>query len=623
MKKSMKKSVFLITVFSVLMLLFAGCSNSSGGSSGNNNDDDVIDNDNTDKTSGSETVGSTGGIVTAGNNVTITIPDGALDTDTIITVNYYDKEENVAKGPSDFLGGVEFGPDGTVFNTPVEVKMKLTDKASATSISVFCYDKEEDIWDFVTAATVEDGYAIFTVNHFSIYELQDKIPASSQLFSGWVNEALANGYSDDWVMDQWMKYVIEEEKVLDHLKWYDGYWFEPCGISMNGDYYVNGVENKSNMYKEYGHSNKVGNKYGFSMINGTGLSHYEYIKAKNKVTENQQLYHSWIIVDYQMIEPQIELKADKTTLKKGETITVEVYCHYDELPMDNYELELPYILKYFEVDTKKIVTDDNGKATFKLTAIDKGKEYVKVQFYRTGYLTGRAEGIAYSAGDLQFTCGGIDISGHITEVRDSIFDIPAHSGYVETTQKGKLNIQMDYDFEGVLNITDEETGEVEGSITFYNVEVDIDTTSLNFTDYADGYEYCKIILFKTFDSETFDVTCNVRGLLKDNYCELNYDCALEPLLMVEGKTKGWLSIGGVSASEDMDTMFILLVGGDNIPLYNFELKNGTTTKEYAELKDELMTDLYSIDWFTMEYFPEDPSKSQKTLTTTQTISIDM
>ena len=155
----MKKSVFSIAVLSALMLIFAACSNSSGGS-GNGTGTETGTEDQSqvaEKTISAES----GGEVKAGDNVVITIPAGALDKDTTITVTYYKNEKDISDAPSEFLGGVEFGPDGTVFNEPVEVKMKLAEKTSNKSISVFCYDEEEDIWDFVTDASIEEGYAKF------------------------------------------------------------------------------------------------------------------------------------------------------------------------------------------------------------------------------------------------------------------------------------------------------------------------------------------------------------------------------------------------------------------------------------------------------------------------------
>lgn len=72
-----------------------------------------------------------------------------------------------------FLGAAEFGPSGTVFKEPVEVSMKLTKVPNGSEISVFCYDEENKIWDYVTEATCEGDIAKFKVTHFSTYKCLD------------------------------------------------------------------------------------------------------------------------------------------------------------------------------------------------------------------------------------------------------------------------------------------------------------------------------------------------------------------------------------------------------------------------------------------------------------------
>ncbi len=620
----MKKSVFSIAVLSALMLIFAACSNSSGGS-GNGTGTETGTEDQSqvaEKTISAES----GGEVKAGDNVVITIPAGALDKDTTITVTYYKNEKDISDAPSEFLGGVEFGPDGTVFNEPVEVKMKLAEKTSNKSISVFCYDEEEDIWDFVTDASIEEGYAKFKLNHFSKYELQDRIPNSSEMFKDLVNKALATGKSDEWVMDQWLDHLINEEDVMNHLKRFDEYWYEPCGVSVHGDYHVNGVENSASMYKQHGVSNKVGNKYGWSYFNGSSLSRTEFLKKKNKVTENQELYSSFSEVDYRMIEPQIELSAEKTTLKKGESVTVEVYCHYGDLPFDDYELTLPYELKKFKTDVDKVVTDADGKAKFTATAIEKGSEKIKVMFYRTGYLTGRPEGIAYSAAEILLTCGGIDINGHIVEEREYSFGTCLREDLISETP-GHLKITVEYDYEGLLNVVDSEIGKVEGSITYSNPEIDIESSAVeSYNDGGDGVViHTTIKWYDNWKTEytAKNVVCDVSGTIKENHCELAYECDLKPLVGATGEMPQVSSGGGHTATNDGANLCYIFLGGDKKPLLGFDLENGD-----SEVSDNTFKDV-----FRDEFYPSEPDYlftidggfplRSRTFKTTQTITVDL
>lgn len=617
----MKKSVFCIAALAAFMLLFAGCSNSSGGDSGSGSGNGT---DNTPKAVEKVISAAEGGEVKAAEDVTITIPAGALDNDTTISVTYYNDDKDISKYPSNFLGGIKFGPDGTVFNTPVDVKVKLNAETSETSLSVFCYDEEEDIWDFVTAATVEDGYANFSINHFSIYELQEKFPTKTDKFVELVDTALATGQSDDWIMSKYTNYLINEEKVLDGYKYYAGYYFEPCGIHISGDYHVNGKENKASMFNTVGTSNMVGNKYGYSWIESGNysdtISHKDFKDRKAKVTESQKLYSSFFIIDYQMIEPKIELKADKTSLKRGESATVEVSCYYNGQVMNGYELELKNKLTKFTTSVKKVVTDANGKATFKVTAIDKGKEYVAVQFYRTGYLTGRAEGV-YSVGELQFTCEEeltkIKISGHIEETCDfkvTVKDDP----YIKSSSDGTVKVKVEYDFDGYIEdvsymkeyAEEIEDGDYLGQINFSNYEATVSGTSMEFEWYMNKDNHYKAIESILNDYDFEHVGVNFAAFL----CKVNNDSFIMTgdgafvsgiRIYDNGKRKEDGVLYGESYHNTDST-------GENIQvelnmIYSFPFKDGTFEEVKQEFKDD-----YCTEDFTHKFVLESGTTKQTT-----------
>lgn len=638
----MKKNRFYFLIIAVF-LLFAACSNASGGGG----DDSENNHENSSKTVVSKKIGAAGGVISDGDNITLTIPEGALSEDKTISLEYFSKLKEEDGIHVDFLGRVEFGPDGTVFNEPVEVKIKLSDSTSKTSISVFCYDEEEDIWDFVTPAAVEDGYASFSINHFSVYELMDKFPTKTDKFVELVDTALATGKSDDWIIDQYTDYLINEERVLDNFKYYDGYWFEPCGIYISGDYHVNGKENKASMGKRIGTSNMVGNKFGFSCLESgnynESISHKDFKDKKKNAKENQKLYSAYFIVDYQMIEPKIKVTADKTNLQKGEKTNVEVYCYYEDLAMNGYELTLPYQLKHFSASVNKIVTDSEGKATFTVTAKNKGAERVKVMFYKTGYLTGRQEGIAYSAGYEAFSCDTetIIVSGHIKESLDYNFDVKPYDYYIETEKTGQLQVTAEYDYEALLDIVDKENGKVEGVIYFsdpginYNTKQQLEFTEQHISAFRPEENHeCQIKLGygNNKKPETFYMEYHVSGTIKDNKCELRYnDVYKGPVnfYWVEGKSN-WL-VSCVKGASNLTNVisFGLIIGGDKKPLFDFTFENGTETITKNEFKDEFSEVVFGpYHWSECggEYYFGGFSETIGTLKssqTTQTITVEL
>ena len=605
----MKKSVFSIAVLSALILIFAACSNSSGGGSGDGGNNGSGDNVKTHAPV-TQVIGSDGGEIKSGNDIIVTFPAGALSEEKDISVKYIESPKEIHEWPSDFIGGVEFGPDGTVFDEPVEVKIKLPENTSDSSISVFCYDEEEDIWDFVSQATVEEGYAKFSVKHFSIYELQEKFPTKTDKFVELVDTAMATGKSDDWIMSQFTDYLINQEKVLDGYKYYDGYYFEPCGIHISGDYDINGKGNKASMINTIGTSNMVGNKFGYSWIESGGysesISHKEYKRRKEKVKESQKLYSAWYIIDYQMIEPQIEMTAEKTNLKKGESTKVEVFCHYGDLILNGYELELTSKLKHFKTNVNKITTGANGKASFTVTAVSEGSESIKAIFDRTGYLTGRPEGKVHAEKAVTFTCGKelnkIMISGHIEETVSYTIDKKIENQYFSSKGQGGMTIKIEYDFEGKLeNVSYIEEGEFLGNVEFSNYKVDVSSSPVSWAWYVDGknhYDEIDYILDKYTVNELGVGAGYCIAKIKDASINFTDDCSFISgiAIMDNGKSEK----DGVSSGDSFhyDGGTDVNLGIEVAKLYSVPLENGTSEITENEFKDEFTisdTSIYNYD----------------------------
>jgi hypothetical protein len=85
------------------------------------------------------------------------------------------------------------------------------------------------------------------------------------------------------------------------------------------------------------------------------LSSYKECKSRitkagnKKQTEEiykQEIVYIMVSIDYKIITPTVDLSAAKTQLKKGESETVEVYCHYPkptnpiypDFPLSGYTL---------------------------------------------------------------------------------------------------------------------------------------------------------------------------------------------------------------------------------------------------------------------------------------------
>ena len=208
-----------------------------------------------------EEIGTLGGTINdTDNNLSINIPQGALDSTTSISATYVDEPSLIGDNPAmNFMGAVDFGPSGTVFDEPVEVTIKLAKTTYHNKLSVFCYDEVNDLWDYVTNASVSGGNATFSVNHFSRYKCLDITDDMLNKFVELVHTAQDSGYDDAWIIGNYEDYLINDKHVMDEYAIYDGLYYEACGLFISGRYSLeNGKQGDPDVLsKQIGESNKV------------------------------------------------------------------------------------------------------------------------------------------------------------------------------------------------------------------------------------------------------------------------------------------------------------------------------------------------------------------------------
>ena len=251
---------------------------------------------------GSGTIGTEGGKVKAGSAVTIKIPAEALKKDTKISVKYY--EDNPSDSPSSlFLGEVEFGPSGTKFKKPAEVTMKLSRTPKNSTVSVFNYDEKNDIWDYVTEAEVSGNTVKFKVEHFSKYRTVDITPSVLNKYIDIVKAAKKDKKSDSHITQSYADYLEDDVKVMDSYVEQNDHLYKACGFRIDGAYFINGEEgNPNKLSKQFGKSNKKGDKYGLSKIGSLLYSYADYVKKADGEKESQDCISITVIIDYEPVD---------------------------------------------------------------------------------------------------------------------------------------------------------------------------------------------------------------------------------------------------------------------------------------------------------------------------------
>ena len=572
-----KKNIFILFLFVFAIFIFTGCSNVNNNNTQTGND---ISRPAETTVSSSNVVGENGGEINASDKIKLNIPQGALNKETNIEITY--NPNNTDKSLNS-LGEIEFGPSGTKFDKPVEVKMKLNNETLNNELSVFYYDESNNRWEYVSEGNIKDGYVTFNINHFSKYQVVDITPAMLNRYVTIVKQAKANNKNDAWITETYYDYLKNELHLLDYYQEYDGLYYEACGLFISGSYQIDGNSGDPNeLVKRYGESNKVGDTYGVSKIAGETVSYDEYKKNK----ENKESIDISITIDYKMIKPNITLSATKTTLDVGESATVNVYCHYlnnnnyfyKDFELPNYKLSVDTLNNNLAIDKKNLITNDSGNSSFKVTCMDDKKEIVTVIFEVSGDFG------AYSSSSITFNDeGDYEITGHIVESLYFEYEDPdAKEEGALLAQIGKLKVDVEYDIEGSF---DEENGAIKGSVNIKNAKINVSNTLLHYYAIDDGIrEDGYLAVFETNNNYTsYNISYNIEGTASNNICQLKTS-STDKIVSVPGQWYWKATAAGKTETIGL-TDFTMTVNTVENLLLPFELTEGENIYTNNKLLD--------------------------------------
>lgn len=572
------------------------------------------------------TIGTDGGQVNDENDdVSLNIPAGALDEETTITTSYIETPEVLSDDlSSDFLGAAEFGPSGTTFNKPVTVSINLTNTPKNSELAVFCYYEAEGIWEYVTDATPNGNKATFEVTHFSKYQVMDRTKDFLNEYTNIVRHAKANGLSDSEITEAFRDYLVNVKHIMDQYTTYDGYWYEPCGLKISGNYSINGKEGDPNdLISHEGKDNKAGNKYGLCQIDGATSS----LQDKKNASENSEIIDVLVIVEYSIIKPDIELTSNKSKLNKGESATISIRCHYTNVTnfYDEYkDLDLAgYLLTItkptnFTIDKTSVLTDSDGHASFTVTAKEDNKaETITVNFDVSGDFGTHAEGnITLNS------AGGYIINGHIVQEISFSYHVKTEKVKGSSISKvGSFTLHAEYDFEGEI-YTDDNEKRV-GTLQFTNASASITSSSctivITIEDLSGHGEYD--VFGNTSNVTSLNpsyVNCDV-SVGEGGACEL-YDSGDEPqrILNLAGSGNTIAESGGIVDSYD-HTYTAYLENKDSL-LLDFVLAEGTYTNSSSSANVKFEAD-FPIEGEIASLEDWDLAYPSRTESTTQTITV--
>ena len=333
--------IVALILFILLPFSFHGCGGDDGSPV-------VVDDD---------TIGPSGGVVTDSGGASVTIPAGALDAETAITVNTLPGKEDLPSESQPFLpmlGGAEFGPSGTEFNLPVTLTIPVDPPVGASdTVTVLYWDDVEDRWTALHGpVTVLPGGTAVSVetSHFTLFS------AISNVFDNF-HANFGDGSTAQAAFDSYVAWFLSNVTWMDRKGLYREDCHKVVGIRIDLGYRVQILPDGA-YYEGYpGYSDGASQQpvVIFYIM-------YDHVE-EGPSGWIDKFYALEILVSLECCASEVNVSADPASININETsqVTATVMC--DDEPMAGYDVTFESLGGFGEVSPVTKATSGAGSAS--------------------------------------------------------------------------------------------------------------------------------------------------------------------------------------------------------------------------------------------------------------------
>ncbi|RKX23357.1 MAG: hypothetical protein DRP45_10595, partial [Candidatus Zixiibacteriota bacterium] len=322
----------------------------------------------TENTPPPTTVGPNGGTVTGIGGASVVIPAGALSAETAITVTTCSDESSLPSslGIFDFLGAVDFGPDGQEFAVPVTITIPCpTPMTPGSQFPLLYFDDAEDLWvQSLSVATVSgDGQSYSgQVSHFTVWTGGDIGPDG--LFDDFVSD-LGDGSNGQGALDLYMIYFIQNIAEVGDIGIHGGQCHEVVGINFDVAYQIDGVP--GSFYEPMGD------------VSGDNVFLISY--KLDRVTITTSTWFDLGVGIFFKCVPVLEVAASPSRIDVEETSTVTATLTCNSVPMPGRQITFEAAGGLGTLSPTTATTAGNGQAQTTFTAgSDEGREAILTHY---------------------------------------------------------------------------------------------------------------------------------------------------------------------------------------------------------------------------------------------------
>jgi len=317
-------------------------------------------------------IGPDGGTVSDAGGASVSIPAGALDAGTDITVKTLPHKSDMPSESQPFLpmlGGAEFGPSGTEFNLPVTITVPVDPPVYASdTVTVLYWDDTEERWTALPGpVTVVPGGRAVTVEttHFTLFS------AITNVFDDF-HSNFGDGSTAEAAFSSYVSWFLSNVTWMGRKGLYDGDCHEVVGIKMDLGYRVQHLPDGPYYegYPDYSAGESMQPEVIFYVM-------YDHV-VEGPSGSIDKFYVLEIHVSLKCCAADVEVSADPASININETsqVTATVMC--DDEAMAGHEVTFESLGGFGEVSPASANVSGGGTATTTFTAgEDNGVESVR------------------------------------------------------------------------------------------------------------------------------------------------------------------------------------------------------------------------------------------------------
>lgn len=329
-----------------------------------------------------------GGVYHLNGDVTLVVPQGAVDAETAIEISYTDNCDALGtegKLTTDIFGMLTCKPEGLTFNKAIEVHMPACMPASDTT-AIVLWNAEDKSWNLTDYGLTDGNDIVFNIEHFCYYAaIPQEYLTLFELFDRFINIYVSHGETSEAELnsacERFCKEYLDEALHMGEVSAPE--YFEKgnpqktcvgiCGyfVHIIGQDSIGGpVYQGSALYKE-----KSGDGVIYQMTDRMMTEHLkDHIRTDSKQNTRVQM----ISLYAKPTNTDLTADVEKSSIERNQTTVVTVRTECGGSVLGNQKVTLKTD-EHLVLEQEEVTTGEDGTARVNVRGVQAGLGKITAQ----------------------------------------------------------------------------------------------------------------------------------------------------------------------------------------------------------------------------------------------------